>query len=121
MKLVRIVYISFATRDLSEADLAQIELSSQLHNLAGGITGLLIAQGSFFYGVVEGSQRKVMRRMEVIITDDRHTGLRILREEEISVRRFANWCFAHLPDGAIRGLGEATPGTFILELSRRLA
>jgi Sensors of blue-light using FAD len=119
--MVRLVYISFATRDPSSADLEHIEGRSQVNNLVDGITGLLIAQGRFFYGVVEGPRRRVMDRMEVIITDDRHFGLRILREEPIAVRRFANWSFARLPDGAIRRLGDVTPDNFILELSRRLA
>ena len=119
--LMRLVYVSFAARQLSSEDLADIEARSQLHNLAAGITGLLIAQGQFFYGVVEGHRRRVLARMEVIITDERHCGLRILLEETVCVRRFANWSFARLPEGAIGKPDAAAPGRFIVELSRRLA
>jgi hypothetical protein len=121
-KLIRLVYLSMRTRDLTAEDVDQIEGRSEANNLAAGITGLLIAQGQYFYGVMEGPRRPVMQRMEVVITDDRHMGLRILREEEIVARRFANWSFARLPDETTtRSFGMPLPGSFILELSRRLA
>jgi hypothetical protein len=118
---MRLVYVSFAARELSRSDLSQIESSSQANNLAAGITGLLAAQGNFFYGLMEGPRRRVLSRMEVVIADDRHCNLRILLEEQIATRRFANWSFARLPEGAIMHRGDAAPGRFILELSRRLA
>jgi hypothetical protein len=118
---MRLVYVSFAARELPQSDLSQIESRSHANNLAAGITGLLVAQGNFFYGLMEGRRRRVLSRMEVVIADERHRNLRILLEEPITARRFANWSFARLPDGAIMHRGEAAPGHFILELSRRLA
>ena len=41
-----------------------------------------------------------------IIADRRHSGLRILREEPIDSRRFANWSFGLLPG---RGSPTVTP------------
>jgi hypothetical protein len=119
--LVRLVYVSFAARDLSPRDLRHIESRSHDNNLAAGITGLLVSQGDFFYVLMEGPRRRVLSRMETVITDDRHRGLRILLEDPITTRRFANWSFARLPDGTIAHRGEASPGHFIIELSRRLA
>ena len=58
-----------------------------------GLTGLLLHQGAHFYGVLEGPRRQVFARMEEIITDRRHSRLRILREESIATRRFDNWSF----------------------------
>ena len=119
--LIRIIFVSQATRALAQEDWADIEARSHRNNLELGLTGLLAAQGCFFYGLLEGPRRRLLARMEVIVADDRHHSLRILSEERISLRRFANWSFARLPEESIRHLNDAVPGRFIVELSRRLA
>lgn len=119
--LIRLVYISRRAKDLGPADYAAIEASSQRRNMAARITGLLIVQGRFFHAVMEGPSRQVLRRMEVIITDPRHHDLRILREEPIAQRRFANWSFGQVPDSPARALDTDSPDSFIFDLSRRLA
>jgi hypothetical protein len=57
--------------------------------------------------------------MEAIITDRRHSGVRILREERVAVRRFGNWSFGVLPAAArpdvVNGSEE-----FIRSLAKRL-
>ena len=70
-----------------------------------------------FSGTLEGPERRVLARMEVIIRDPRHARLRVLREAPIACRRFDNWTFGSLPevhDGTERGEG------FILSLARGL-
>lgn len=119
--LMRLVYLSKARDAITTEALGNIETSSQSNNLAAGITGLLIVQGGHFYGIMEGPRKRILQRMEVIITDARHSGLRILREEAIEARRFANWSFGRLPDEPQRRLGTTQPGSFIFDLSRRLA
>jgi hypothetical protein len=118
--LIRLVYVSMMARPLSSDDLAHIKTRSERYNDAAGITGLLIAQGRFFYGVMEGPRRKVLQRMEVIIADNRHRGIRILAEEAIRDRRFENWTFGQVPEDPKQRHGTAGPAGFILELSRRL-
>jgi hypothetical protein len=119
--LIRLVYVSRRAHSLGPADLAAIEASSQRNNVAARITGLLLVQGGFFYGVMEGPSRRVLARMEIIITDPRHRGMRILREEPIEHRRFANWSFGQIPDDPARNLDPDAPDPFIFDLSRRLA
>jgi hypothetical protein len=118
--LIRLVYVSLATRPLSAEDLFAIAERSERNNLAASITGLLITQGPYFYGVMEGARRRVLARMEIIITDDRHHSLRILREEAVAERRFANWSFGSLPEGAPRLPDNVQGGGFIIDLSQRL-
>jgi hypothetical protein len=114
---VQLVYVSSAAPGLTAADLEAIANASRARNAAGGLTGLLLHQGNSFYGVLEGPRPRVFRRMEAIITDRRHAGVRILREERVAVRRFANWSFGALPAGRE---GAEDPEAFIWTLASRL-
>ncbi len=118
--LLRLVYVSAAARPLGADDLEAIAKVSERNNAARGLTGLLLFGGARFYGVLEGPRRRVLSRMEAIITDPRHRDLRIIIEDDITAQRFANWSFGRIPasDGA------ADPAesleTFILGLAGRL-
>ena len=68
--------------------------------------------------MLEGPRRRVFARMEAIIADRRHSGLRILREETIAARRFENWSFGSLPATA-RAADDAGED-FVWSLTRRL-
>lgn len=118
--LLHLVWLSLATRALTPCDLDRIEERSRFHNEAAGITGLLVAQTPYFYGVMEGPAPALLGRMEVIITDPRHGGVHILREEPALVRRFVNWRLFRLPDLPAFRPGGASSIDFILDLSRRL-
>ncbi len=103
---------------MQPADLEAIARVSARNNAARGLTGLLIHGGSRFYAVLEGPRRRVFSRMEAIIVDPRHSGLRIVREEPIAAQRFANWSFGHIPDED----GKTQPDgleNFILGLAQR--
>jgi hypothetical protein len=118
--LLRLVYVSHATRPLSPDALRALEASASRRNAAAGITGLLISQEPYFYGLMEGPQAALLDVMESIITDPRHHGLRILSEEQACSRRFREWRIFHLP-GCQRTAPERPPApAFIFELSRRL-
>jgi hypothetical protein len=95
--MLRLVYVSEATRDLDASDLEAIARASERNNQALGLTGLLLFGGGRFHAVLEGGNRRVLSRMETIITDPRHRAIRILSEEEIAAPRFANWSFGHVP------------------------
>ncbi len=88
---MQLVYVSSAAPGLTPYDLEAIAASARARNAAAGLTGLLLHQGGSFYGVLEGPRSRVFQRMEAIIIDRRHAGLRILREERVAARRFANW------------------------------
>lgn len=117
--ILRLVWLSLAIRPFTARDLDRIEQRSRIHNEAAGITGMLVAQEPHFYGLMEGPSDRLLARMEVIITDPRHRGVRILREAPVAARRFANWRLFRLPAFA----GSCTnqpPIDFMLDLSRRL-
>lgn len=115
--LIQLVYVSAAAPGLRQCDLDSIASCSLARNKAAGITGLLLHQGEAFYGTLEGPERRVLQRMEVIIRDPRHSRVRVLREAGANGRRFDNWSFGTLPeaqDGHERGEG------FIWSLARGL-
>ncbi len=105
-----------ATPALALADFEEIAVRSRAKNRAAGITGLLLHQDGRFYGVMEGAQARVFSRMEAIITDRRHSGVRILREAPITERRFEGWSFGALPLSF--GAGARSPESYVLNLSR---
>jgi hypothetical protein len=114
--LIQLVYASVASRLLGQAELEAIAARSAARNAESDITGLLLHQDGHFYGVMEGPQSRVFRRMEAIITDRRHSGVRILREVPITERRFESWSFGVLP--LMSGHGAESPESFVLNLSR---
>lgn len=106
--LLQLTYVSRASGSLRPDDLSAIHLASERHNGRLGLTGLLLHRGDRFFAALEGPDRVLLRRMEVIIVDPRHHQLRILRERRVETRRFENWSFAALPDaGAGSGSGRA--------------
>jgi hypothetical protein len=98
--LVRLVYVSTATRPLGPEELEAIVATSRRNNAAHGLTGLLLHGGGRFYGLIEGAEEEVLARMEQIVADPRHREIRVLREDSIPVRRFASWSFGPLPPAA---------------------
>ena len=115
---MQLVFVSSAAPGLTAADLDAIAGRARARNEAAGITGLLLHRDPYFYGVLEGGRRQVFARMEEIITDRRHSRLRILREEGIRSRRFDNWSFGALPASSHRSV--TAPEDFIWNLSQRL-
>lgn len=95
--LIRLVYVSVAAESLDDAALDAIAEVSRIKNERAGLTGFLIHQGGRFHGVLEGPQRPLFARMEVIMRDPRHRKLVVVREDEITERRFRNWSVGFLP------------------------
>lgn len=117
---MQLVYVSAAARVVDAPEIETLESRSRANNDRLGITGFLLHQGGFFYGVLEGPQRRVFDLMEVIITDRRHHSLRILREEAVASRRFENWTLGSLPSAGTLSASSKLPDDFILKLSERL-
>jgi hypothetical protein len=98
--LLRLVYVSRAAPGLTAADLEAIETSSAGRNRAAGLTGLLLHRGESFFALLEGPRRRLLTRMERIVTDPRHRGVDILVETAIPARRFDSWSFGRFPGAA---------------------
>ena len=89
--LVRLLYASRATRQLSAAVQDSILEQSRARNPKLGITGVLCFSDDLFIQVLEGGRDEVCELYNTIVRDDRHQNVRILSFEEILERRFGNW------------------------------
>lgn len=95
--ILQVIYVSTATAPLAPEELKTLSTRARARNAAQGLTGFLFHQPPRFYGVLEGPERKVLARMEAIVTDPRHRGLTVLREERVAEARYRNWAFGLLP------------------------
>lgn len=96
-RILQVTYVSTATAPLAADDFRILTTRARARNAAQGLTGFLFHQPPRFYGVLEGPERKVLARMEAIISDPRHRELTVLREERLFEARYRNWAFGLLP------------------------
>ena len=89
--LVRLLYASRATDDVSQDELLRILSQSKANNLESGITGVLCSSGRIFLQVLEGGRMHVNALYNHIAADPRHQDVVILCYEEISERKFSGW------------------------------
>lgn len=96
-RMYHLIYVSQATRPMSEEDLASILKKSRDYNTADGITGLLIYKftpsenRANFMQLLEGPEEKVLEAFARIEADKRHHTKIVLEQGEISDRNFPEW------------------------------
>lgn len=93
--LVSLVYCSSATRPFGEQELAELLAVSRAGNTARGITGMLLYRDGEFVQILEGARSQVEELMQAIGRDERHTDVRVLLEEPLHERRFAEWTMGY--------------------------
>jgi len=89
-----LVYVSQATRDFDDAELADLLAVSRRNNASTGITGLLMYESRFFMQALEGPRAAVEALLEKIKRDPRHTDVQIVCEDTIQHRNFGPWRMA---------------------------
>jgi hypothetical protein len=89
--MIRVTYISQEASPLS-AD-ALLCLLSQCHqnNVARGLTGMLLFGNGTFLQSLEGERAVVDALMQKIAQDPRHTAMKVLKQDTISERQYADW------------------------------
>ena len=91
MHLSRVLYVSGASRALSDADLEAILRASRANNGKAGITGMLLWADGAFIQVLEGASTAVAALVDRIRRDDRHRNVMMIVEEEVANRVFGAW------------------------------
>src|SRR4051794_14995352 len=94
--LVRLLYASRASVQLSDVVVTGIVEQSRRHNPASGITGILCYSGDHFVQVLEGGRDEVCELYNTLVCDSRHSQVRILLYEEIEERRFGGWAMGQV-------------------------
>lgn len=90
-----IVYLSTATKLLSEKELAGVLHQWQENNRALGISGILLYFNGNIIQVLEGSQEKVDNLYKVISKDPRHAQVIQLYKSAIEQRSFSDWSMGY--------------------------
>lgn len=97
-----IVYVSTATRELSEEDLQSILGCSRNRNISEGITGVLFFSSGNFIQYLEGPDVPLSRVYSLICSDRRHQRITQLFNEPVKDRFFSGWSMgyaaAQVPD-----------------------
>jgi len=113
--LLSILYVSSATRLMTDDELESLLQVSRRHNAAYDISGLLLYGDGSFMQLLEGPAAAVSEVYERIRRDARHHMVTTLLEERGLPREFADWAMAyrrldtptwmHLAEGIGRGAG----------------
>jgi hypothetical protein len=76
---------------MDEDELASILSASRRNNGRDGLTGLLMYHDGKFLQCLEGPKDILMKTLIRIRLDKRHTGLRVLLDQESEERMFGAW------------------------------
>lgn len=93
-QLVAAVYVSSATRHLSEDEIIGILRSAREHNEKSGVTGMLLYRDGNFMQVLEGPAGVVDSLIQKIKRDPRHQGIILMSRKPIEERQFGEWSMA---------------------------
>ncbi|MFI8633835.1 BLUF domain-containing protein [Microbacterium sp. NPDC077663] len=104
-----VVYSSMATAPLDDAALRELLTQSRSSNAERDVTGMLLYRGGRFIQILEGPEQAVRDTMGKIERDPRHDRLRVLIDEFIEERNFAEWTMGYEP---IDVPGSAAPEGF---------
>jgi hypothetical protein len=102
--LVEFSFQSRAVDDLAPAGASRLARQTWSSNLRAGLTGELRLEDGCFFHVVEGPCEKVLKLAARILTDPRHTAIRVLAFRALPARLHATWTVA----GFDLGLTELT-------------
>jgi hypothetical protein len=92
--LRQLSYLSAATEEFGEADLEAILAGARKGNADRQVTGLLAYGQGVFFQILEGPRDCVEATLAVIRRDPRHSGIRMIHDEEIAARDFEHWHMA---------------------------
>jgi hypothetical protein len=94
--LYQLIYSSKASAAVTLAGLQGILVDARAGNEARNITGALIFIDGYFLQVLEGEKDTVIALIRSIITDSRHTDVKVIHEMEVDHRMFGTWRTAYV-------------------------
>lgn len=97
----RIVYLSTATRLMSDTELLEVLRVSRENNARDGVTGLLLYSGGNFIQLLEGDSDAVSAVCARVEKDPRHHRMLIMLDDESAERLFPDWSMAFRPASSL--------------------
>ena len=109
--MIRIVYLSVATKMMSQEELLGLLEQSRKNNLKLEITGMLLYGDGSFLQILEGGRENVKNLYAKILIDERHKECILIDKSPIDERAFSAWSmgFKYLQSkeiAAIEGFSE---------------
>lgn len=89
--MMRLVYVSTATRKMAEDELHAMLLQARARNSDASVTGMLVYSAGNFFQVLEGPDKEVDAIYTSIRSDQRNKGNIVLVNEKIARRNFPDW------------------------------
>ncbi|MDD9978145.1 MAG: BLUF domain-containing protein [Boseongicola sp.] len=99
-----ILYVSKATDQCSDAEIADILQASRTNNSANGVTGILVHKEPDFIQFLEGPEEVVMALYDKIKNDPRHGTIKTIDQGETKERIFPNWEMGFAGEGDLQPL-----------------
>ena len=93
--IFHVIYLSTATGKFSQNMLLDLLTISRRNNEARGLTGMLLYRRGFFLQFLEGQRGEVIKLLDRLREDPRHTGIRIIRDGVLPERLFPEWSMAY--------------------------
>lgn len=91
MNIVRLIYFSKASREMSLTDIQSILETSRSNNNKMGVCGMLCFDNNYFLQTLEGERSKVNELFLRIANDPRHAGVELISMKNIDKPKFKNW------------------------------
>lgn len=91
MSLNSLVYVSSATKALTDRDLQGLLKSARAKNAALDVTGMLLYRDGFFMQALEGEENVLDTLFESIQQDKRHEDVLMVYKKPLKERKFAAW------------------------------
>lgn len=89
--MLQIIYKSKATVPFVQPELQALLRIAQTHNRSKGITGMLVYHNHCFLQLLEGEEQDVLALMAHIAEDRRHHQVKIVAQDNITVRAYDGW------------------------------
>lgn len=89
--LYSVLYTSDALIEFDGAQLDELLTQSREANRRAAITGVLLYRADRFVQVLEGPKDAVDATLDRITRDTRHANVRVLIDEPLAARQFADW------------------------------
>lgn len=95
MNEIQIVYMSKATGDVDDAELAEILNTSVRNNAEQNVSGMLLYTKGSFLQLLEGEAAAVDALFKRLEADPRHRDIQVLVRTSIKEREFKNWSMGY--------------------------
>jgi hypothetical protein len=94
--MIQIVYVSAARDPFSQEALSILLAKSRVRNALYSVTGMLLYHSGSFLQILEGPVEGVQTIFSSIARDPRHLDTKVLHNQPIDRREFADWSMGFL-------------------------